>query len=143
MTKVTTTGIPRALQALENTDERLDSIEFKEDLRYVWVDEDGKRVSPIHGDFGRALTWFQNWDTYKRRLDLKEARDTQHLEKNSHDWAQSALEALRHDIAKERLRLSLTGKPPVSLQRLVLIAHVEEINDAERQVIGALKTTSR
>lgn len=117
----------RALQAI-SSDTRLTETEFEPDVRYVWVDEDGKpvRVQPFY-DFAKAVVWHQGWGgrdlSLRTRIDREKSRrggPTQHL-----------LDRLEEELAQQ----SATGKAPVELLRVVLQATLQVISPAEAQIL--------
>jgi hypothetical protein len=119
--------------ALKNmTHERpLNETEMGSDIRYMWVDEDSKPIKPdAFRDFGAALTWYRTWAERKYRLEqrIEKERSSAHPA----EW-------LIQDKENELARLSLTGKPPHKLYRIVIQASVQEIDEAEAQIVSTLQ----
>lgn len=107
---------------------------FAEETRFCWIDEDGARVSPIHGDFGKALSWISDWPEWNKRID---ERDTNLNLSETDIWS----ERERAAIDKAKARLSLTGKPPKKLRRLVMRTTVESIVEHERLTVDHVMRT--
>jgi hypothetical protein len=94
-------------------------------VRYIWTDEDGEQVSPLHKTFVTALAWREGWEENWERLQEQKAE----FESNTTDrsWYQRRLETLAKSIAK----MSLTGKPPVDLHRHVATITIEPLSEKE------------
>lgn len=93
---------------------------YSEEVRYCWVDEDDQRVSPVHKDFGKALSWISNWPGNVARL------------KGWHDSGEDRRWPTSPDsVAKLERSTSLTGKPPAQLKRVVIRTIGEPIADYE------------
>lgn len=116
-----------------NFKKRLDDTRFVPDVRYMWIDEDGRvvRAEPFT-DFAKALTWFQGWEA--RMIGLRRRLDQ--AEENGRDWQ---VDNYKKDIEM----MSKTGKPPVELRRVVLQATVHEISPAERRIIQDAEALAR
>lgn len=97
---------------------------YNEELRYCWVDEDDQRVSPVHKDFGKALSWISNWPGLVARLE--------HWRSGGSPWTHG-----EESIAKLERSVSITGKPPVELKRVVTRTIGEPIADYEVAAIEA------
>jgi len=104
---------------------------YDEEVRYCWVDEDGARVSPVHRDFGKALSWISDWPEWRDRIDERELQ----LDDRNDAYHTARRETESESIAKARKKLTLTGKQPVRLRRLVLRTTVESIVDHEAAAV--------
>src|SRR3954468_18060169 len=85
-----------------------------EQIKFVWLDEDGNQCSPVHAKFRSALDFISTWDTRTERI-------------------------ARNDDGGAKYRLpqphSKTGKPPVKLQRLVIRTYTEDITEAQAEIL--------
>jgi hypothetical protein len=82
-----------------------------EEIRFVWVDEDGQPMSPRHEKFRSALNFINGWSARWDRV--------RHLGKDSH-WV---------------LSVTKTGKPPVKLQRLVVRAYAVDLTPGQQEIV--------
>lgn len=101
---------------------------YEEEIRYCWIDEDGARVSPVHKDFGKALSWVADWPESWARLNQLQSQLSDAV---SERWRQLDAEK----IQRARARLTRTGKPPRVLRRLVLRTTTETIAEHERETV--------
>jgi len=88
-------------------------------VKYVWVDEDGNQVSPIHSKFSTAMHFVAAWwSRHDRVVDR---------------WTslENAPDTLTQSLTK-------TGKPPVDLKRLVIREEAAELSESERSITDAL-----
>lgn len=115
-----------------------------EEVRYCWVDEDGERMSPIHADIGKALSFCADWQFKHDRLE-RQASEAAEAVKDAQSHA-----TVRGDVLDERTlrryeqetekfqqlrdKLTPTGKPPTALKRMVVRATIEDPNELERQM---------
>ena len=99
---------------------------YHEEIRYCWVDEDDQRVSPVHKDFGKALSWISNWPDLVARL--QGWRD---------GTANSPWPHSEESIQKLERSVSITGKPPCKLKRVVTRTIGEAIADFEQVPVEA------
>lgn len=97
-----------------------DTMIYAEEVRYCWVDEVDQRVSPVHKDFGKALSWISNWPDLVARL-----------ESWRNDTARSPWPHSEDSIEKLERSISLTGRPPSKLKRVVIRTVGEPIADYE------------
>jgi len=113
-------------KVLERLAERpvVDEQVYGEELRYCWVDEDSRRVSPMHKDFGKALSWISNWPDMVARLEGWRSGDG--------SWPHSP-----EAILKLERNVSITGKHPVELKRVVTRTIAEPIADYEEPPVTA------
>lgn len=95
-----------------------DGVIYEEEIRYCWIDEDGSRVSPVHKDFGKALSWVSDWPQAWQRMIERENNISEGHSSNYQDREREILADLRD-------KLSRTGKPPRTLRRLVIRTTVE------------------
>lgn len=107
-----------------------DGIIYGEEVRYCWIDEDGTKVSPVHKDFGKALSWISDWPMRWDRLDERATE----LQLNDHHPAHWN-ERERENIEKLRHQMTTTGKRPVRLRRLVLRTTTESLIEHERDTV--------
>lgn len=102
---------------------KIDSIEKSkiEEItpRYVWIDEDGNQVSPIHREFHSAMTFVNGWQTRWDLLRGKHGRDFDIEEEMSYTYSKFRA-------------MTKTGKPPKELKRVVVRVAVEEPTDEEK-----------
>ncbi len=107
-------------RALERLAERpvIDEQVYNEEIRYCWVDEDSQRVGPVHKDFGKALSWISNWPDKVRQLEGWKRGDG--------SWPHSP-----DSIEKLERSVSLTGKAPAQLKRVVTRTVGESLADYE------------
>ncbi len=100
---------------------------YNEELRYCWVDEDDRRVSPVHKDFGKALSWISNWPDVVAQLQMWGRKN----EGRNHPYYSD------ESIQKLERAVSLTGKPPTKLKRVVIRTVGEPIADYEQMPVDA------
>lgn len=121
-----------------------DGVTFEESVRYCWVDENGKRVSPVHKEFGYALSWISNWhDRWERFKIMDQQFDAEvrnyPLEEETDTGRQTNIiryrERERERITKVGEKVTLTGLPPHDLKRLVIRTVVETPAEYELEVI--------
>lgn len=117
------------LRVLEPLDESKTVTEttFADDVRYVVVDEDDKPVRGVFNNFPLALTWLSNWPSSKRSVERKEAE----LAEGRRHFADWQIE----ELTNRRQALTLTGKPPAGIKRVVLSVRVEEANETETAIL--------
>lgn len=113
-----------------------DGIIYAEEIRFCWIDEDGARVSPVHKDFGKAISWISDWPSHMARTTekLEKARAEMSQHPPDSGWYRSA----ERDATKAQEildRLTRTGKPPVRLRRLVMRTTVESIESHENETV--------
>lgn len=112
-----------------------------EEIRFCWVDEDGERMSPVHTDIGKALSFCADWQFRYDRLEER-AREAAEAIEDSKSRAASHGEVLNEHtlnryeqdakkFQEARDKLTPTGKPPAALKRLVIRATVEEPTELE------------
>jgi hypothetical protein len=60
-------------------------------IRYIWTDEDGEQVSPLHKTFVTALAWREGWEENWERLNEQRVA----CESDPHDrsWNQRRIES--------------------------------------------------
>lgn len=102
----------------------VDQAVYSEEIRYCWVDDDDQRVGPVHKDFGKALSWISSWPDTVRRLEGWKRGDG--------SWPHSP-----ESIEKLERAVSLTGKPPRQLKRVVIRTLGEPIADYEQPPVEA------
>lgn len=96
---------------------------IKDQVKYVWLDEDGEHVSPMHNKFGSALNFINGWhDRYARLVDQSPTHEVDLTRKHSFMGYQS---------------MSKSGKPPVKLVRAVVRVAQEDLSQAEQAVVDA------
>lgn len=80
--------------------------------RYVWLDEDGEQVSPIHREFRSAILfavdWQTRWDKLVERFGEPSETNLSRFQKN---WSQ----------------MTRSGKPPLTLKRVHIEITVDEL----------------
>lgn len=108
----------------------------KDEVRYYWVDEDGERVSTRHKTLGTALSYVEGWAKREARLNTHydEIIAKQSDSTNQHEWSIKQCQYDLETIGRSRLSLTLTGKRPVKLIRLVTRAFVEQPTMAEMKI---------
>ncbi len=113
-------------RVLERLAERpvVDQQIYNEELRYCWVDEDSRRVGPVHKDFGKALSWISNWPDKVRQLEGWKRGD------GAWPHKPEAIEKLERSV-------SLTGKAPAQLKRVVVRTVGEPLVDYELAPVRA------
>ena len=84
---------------------------MEDEVRYVWLDEDGAEASPRHRKLHSAWDSMRNWNRYERAV-LHESMGENHLKR------------LRQSLSK-------TGKAPVELVLLRISYEVEPLNADE------------
>lgn len=99
----------------------------KDQVKYVWLDEDGEHVSPMHVKFGSALNFINSWHGRVERL----------RERFGDDFDLTA-----KDSAYGYVSLSKSGKPPVKLVRAVVKTFIEDLTDAEATVVSVYVETT-
>lgn len=110
------------------------------EFHYVWVDETGDRMSPIHKSLGTAMNfvsdWHENFDRISSRL-----ADLRHNEGESglDHWEQRRLTA----AIKRMDKLTSTGKPPVTLRRLVVTTTLEDPDEDDLSVAAKILEASK
>lgn len=87
--------------------------------RFVWVDEDGHQVSPVHTTFRRALNFISGWQGNFDRI--------------------KGLEEQTGHILPASKQLTKTGKPPVALKRVVITATVEDLTEDEQRLVAVMR----
>lgn len=117
---------------------------FDSDVRYCWIDEDGGRVSPVHRDLGKAISWASTWQDFKDRVEAKAKRTTEQFENDKRaaqesgrplqDYTVRHFEEDTEKIQEARKRITLTGKPPAAMRRLVTRTTVEQPSAEEAQI---------
>lgn len=119
----------------------MNKIIFNREIRYCWIDEDGTRMSPIHGDLGKALSFLARFNEARERLEkkaeetqAKHAQDSARWPDRSTDWFESQMDK----INKSKDSITSTGKPPKTLKRLVTTTVVEDTTEAEATVVAEL-----
>ena len=100
-----------------------------ETIRYVWLDEDGQVVSPIHEHFGAALGFINDWQGRWERLEERLA-DEQALEPPS----QSHYTIQR--IQGRQEKMTRTGKPPSELHRVRVTVSLAPLSFAEQNLLA-------
>lgn len=111
-----------------------DGVIYEEEIRYCWIDEDGARVSPVHKDFGKAISWVSDWPTNWARINERVATVEERYEEAS---SMSTYHARELDQLRGlRAKLSVTGKPPATLRRLVIRTTSESIVDHEVETVA-------
>lgn len=98
---------------------------MSEIVHYVWKDADDNEVSPVHRDLGAAISFRVNWN--KRWLKLLRRFADNHGGINA-------------DFVPEHLLtpMTKTGKPPVTLERVITQTWNAPLNDAEVDVIETI-----
>lgn len=92
-------------------------------VRYVWLDEDGAEVSPQHAKFFTALSFRDRWDDHVRKLRARYGDDA--------DLTQPSPAAGYSALTK-------TGKPPVTLKRIIVEVRYDELTLAEKDVLKSM-----
>lgn len=84
-------------------------------VRYVWLDEKGEQVSPIHRKVSTALNFVEGWHERWDRLN-------------------------RHNVPEDsnyRKMMTRTGEPPVKLKRVVIETKLAELMPGEQTLLDA------
>ena len=92
--------------------------------RFVWVDEDGKQVSPVHRNMRAALSFISGWQT--RYDNLVQAHS------DSERSSGRFLDAINS--------MTKSGKPPVKLKRVKISVEVEDLTEDEQRLVGIMKS---
>lgn len=91
--------------------------------RYVWIDEDGAQVSPVHESLRAAIGfingWHQRWDKLIEKWGEPTGPDDFHF--------QSAYAPM-----------TKSGKPPVDLKRVHVEIEVRDVSAEERAIVDAM-----
>lgn len=95
----------------------------KQQIKYMWIDEDGEQVSPVHAKFGTALNFINGWHERVGRLREKWGPD---------------FDLTRPHSSSGYTALSKSGKPPVQLVRLVVREVQEELTEQERAIVESM-----
>lgn len=117
---------------------------FEDEIRYCWVDENGKRVSPIHTSFGPALTYINDWNKRaaaierraveaQREWDMAKSQDPQPVA-----WRLEKFEREVERVNTIKNKLTLTGRAPIRLVRVVTRMTVEPLTEAEEPAVVAV-----
>lgn len=91
-------------------------------VKYVWLDEDGERVSPLHAKLGTALNFINGWDTSYARVAGRFG-----------------------DVGGPRREieaLTKTGKRPQTLVRVEISEQEVDLTEGERLALSAFIGTS-
>lgn len=92
---------------------------YEEVIKFCWIDEDGARVSPVHADFGAALSWIIKWPETVANMNKR--------------WGWNW--KLHED---QMARITLTGKPPARLRRVVVRTMIELVERHEAETVTAV-----
>lgn len=91
--------------------------------RYVWVDEDGAQVSPVHRELRSAIMFATAWHERWKRLIARhgEPRDTDD-----------------YRFQKNHIPMTRSGKPPAALKRLHIAIELVDATDEEKTIAKAV-----
>lgn len=108
-------------------------------VQYVWLDEDGERVSPIHKTLGSAVNWVSEWHENCMRLQkkLEELYALQATFTTDSERKEYAFGRCNQDIKSAEnssKKMSKTGKQPIKLGRWVMTTAVVDPNVDERRL---------
>jgi hypothetical protein len=115
---------------------------YEDEIRYCWVDEDGARVSPVHKDFGKALSVIADWPAMLARVQRwQDELDEKRREKPDSELGDANYERNNREREEKRIteamfKITRTGKPPVQLKRLVIRTLVEDLEEHEAATVG-------
>lgn len=128
----------RVLERLAESPIQHDRV-YHEEVRYCWIDEDDQRVSPVHTNFGSALSWAARLPDIIQRRERWTSELAAEIEENG-DREDSYFAQTKRKMDEERIAklddiISLTGKPPIALQRLVIRTVAEPL--AAHEVVTA------
>jgi len=93
-----------------------------EQIKYVWVDEDGREVSPVHAKFRSALSFYAGWHDKAERHRKRFGEDADLTQPHSGVGYSS---------------LSKSGKAPVQLKRVVIRTYIEDLADKQQAIVDA------
>lgn len=114
---------------------------YDEEIRYCWIDEDGARMSPVHRDFGKALSFITDWPANMQRALAAEQRAAETVSGLKDDETHYAISDAQRRLEKAgeaTRRMSLTGKRPIALRRLVMRTTTESLADYEAETTRQL-----
>lgn len=124
------------------------------EVRYAWLDEDDRRMSPVHETLGTALGFAGNWHLNYKRLsgELERATTLRDGYKDGTidpgypniemavDREQDKIKKICRSVTK----LTTTGKSPQVLKRWVITTTLEEPSTAEAEVsVSVLRESIR
>lgn len=115
-----------------------------QEIRFCWVDEDGERISPVHNDVGKALSFCADWQLKHDRLEVRAQEVTEAFQEaqsqatvRGEPLPEYRIQRSEQDAKKfqeAREKLTLTGKPPAKLMRLAVRITLEDPIEIEQQM---------
>lgn len=107
---------------------------LKETVEFVWLDDQGVIMSPVHRTLGAALgfadEWGLNWRRLTRLIESRAETVRREVEDGGHaSYAKSQVDKAQ----RAREKLSKTGRAPAALRRHITTVTVDDLIDSEAE----------
>lgn len=99
--------------------------------RYVWIDEDGAQVSPIHKELRSAMHFINGWAANYERVQKERQR--------MRDSGIENAETVETRADQTLTQLTKSGKPPVKLKRVMIEINVVDPTEEEMKLAEIMK----